>query len=198
VKLWIDGSASGQPGVDPYWYGPHVAINARGTVFVASQWPHAGRYYARAAVISPTDRWSKPRFVALPGPGLEPAIAARSGGASTVMWESDSSVGLLLQADLSPRARILDVRRVPSGGSAPQLAGDGAEDLVGAWGAAGYRPGRRGWCPTTRLNAAWEGYSVAIAPDGIGQVVWDDELHPQHGHGVVRGRTLTSCRARSG
>jgi hypothetical protein len=112
------------------------------------------------------------------------------------MWESGSSSDTLLDADLSSSARIRDVRRVPGGGTFPQLASDGVGDLVGAWGDAGYRPARRGWCPTSKLTAAWEGYSVAIAPDGIGQVVWDYELHPQHGHGVVRARTLASCRAR--
>jgi hypothetical protein len=196
LSLGIDGLASGQPGVDPYSYGPHLAINQRGTVVVASQWPHAGQYRARAVVIAPTDRWGKPRSVALPGPGLEPAIAMGAHDFSTILWESTSPGGTLLQADLSPTARIVDRGRVPGGGSTPQLASDAKGDIVGAWGAAVYRPAGRRWCPSTPLHAASEGYSVAIAPNGVGQVIWDDELDLQAGHGVVRARTLTSCRAR--
>jgi hypothetical protein len=85
VSLGLDGMASGQSDTDPYWYGPQITINAHGTIFVASQWPHAGRYRARAAVITPGDHWRRPRFVTLPGAGLEPTITAGAQGYSTVV-----------------------------------------------------------------------------------------------------------------
>jgi hypothetical protein len=193
LGLGLDGAASGQDDVDPYWYGPRVAVNARGTVFVAWQWPHAGDYYARVAVIDPSDSWREPRFVALPGPGRNPTVAADDRSFSTVMWDSNR----LQAADLSPSALILDVRRVPGGGSYPQLAADGLGDLAGAWGATAVRPGGHRWCPAVPLRAAWEGYNVAIAPDGVGQVVWDNELEAGRvGHGVVQAHTLAPCRAR--
>lgn len=74
----------------------------------------------------------------------------------------------------------------------PRLAADGRDDLAGVWGAAAYRPAGQPWCPPTELRSASEGYSVAIAPGGVAQVIWDYELGT---HGVVRARALTSCRA---
>jgi hypothetical protein len=97
---------------------------------------------------------------------------------------------VLQAADLAPTARVIDIHRVPGWGSMPLLADDGRGDLAGAWGAAAYRPAGHPWCPATELRAAADAYSVAIAPTGVGQVIWDDE----HGaHGVVRARGLTSC-----
>lgn len=127
----------------------------------------------------------------LPGAGLEPTIAAGSLGYASVVWEAGNSTGVLRAADLSPTARVVDIHRVPGSGSTPRLADDGRGDLAGAWGAAAYRPAGHRWCPATELRAASEGYSVAIAPTGVGEVIWDYELGA---HGVVRARGLTSCR----
>ncbi len=127
----------------------------------------------------------------LPGAGLQPTITAGADGYSTVVWAAGNSSGVLRAADLSPTARMVDIHRVPGSGSTPRLAENGKGDLAGAWGAAAYRPAGHQWCPATGLRAASEGYSVAIAPTGVGEVIWDYELGA---HGVVRDRGLISCR----
>ena len=188
ANLGLDGTASGQGAVDPYTYGPQVTVNRGGTVFIASQWPHNGRYYARAAMITPADHWGRPRF-AVTGEGLEPSIAAGDQGYSTVIWGGGPN-GLLV-ADLSPRARLLRVRPLPGHGASPRLVDDGHGDLAGVWGESDYRPAHHSWCRPTPYNAGLEDNDVAIAPDGRGEIIWDQELGQHPG---VRARALTSCR----
>lgn len=168
---------------------PQVAINARGTVFVVWQWPHRNRFYPRVAILTPTGHWRAPRTVELPTPGVNPVIAADDRGFATVLWEANG----IEEADLSPNGRVLTTRALGPGGDV-RLASSGKGDLAAVWRAAALRPAGQHWCPRIHLNAAEDDWSVAIAPNGVGQVVWEHWPGGNRGN-VMLARTLRPCRA---
>lgn len=134
--------------------------------------------------------------MSLPQPGLVPVIAADDRGFATIVWEATSGRGATAVADLSPRGRVLAVRRLSAGGT-PLIAADGNGDLVATWGVnpvAAFRPaGQRHWCPPISLHQSPE-VQVAIAPDGIAQVIMHRGSDIQY-NAAVQARTLTRCRA---
>ena len=201
LNLGAEGEVAGAgegPG-GPYTLGPRIALNRRSTVFVVWQWPHRGAFYPRAAVLARAGGWRKPRLVSLRRPGINPVIAADGRGSATVLWESSNAQGVstqIEQADLSPKLRVVRVGSLRGGGVPPVIAANGRGDLVATWGdpsAAALRPARRGWCRPVALGASTEA-QVAIAPDGVAQVIWHrgSDRRPVT---PILARTLTRCRA---
>ena len=173
---------------------PRVAINAHGTVFVVWQWPRKSDFYPRVAILTAADDWRKPTSVALPEPGTDPVIAGDDRGASTVLWNVSNGREGIEQADLSPGGRVLATRALGPGGDA-RLVSDGNGDLAGVWSNAAVRPAEQAkWCPKIKLNAAEDDWAVAIAPDGVGQVLWEHWPGGQHGN-VILARTMRPCTA---
>jgi hypothetical protein len=191
VNLGAEGAPTLQGNASTFIPSPSIAINARGSVFVAWQWPHHGTFYPRAAVLTPAGHWRTPRLTFLPHPGITPVIAADNRGA-TVLWQtySPSTPGsvALEQAGLSPRARPLATRRLGVGGI-PVIAANRTGDLVADWGSStvAMRPAGHRWCPKLSLGHSTEA-QVAIAPNGVAQVIWD------HASQTIEARTLTVCR----
>ena len=168
-RLGTDGAESGQDDAWIFLYGPRVAVNAHSTLFVTWQWPHKGEYHARVSILTARGEWRKPQSVVLPGTAGDPVIAGDDTGHATVLWEGAKTIE---EADLSPSARVLSTRSLGSGGD-PRLVSDSTGDIAGVWGVTGVRPPGRTWCPRIRLRAAEDDWAVAIAPDGVAQVLWE-------------------------
>ncbi|HWE09455.1 MAG TPA: hypothetical protein VG325_08870 [Solirubrobacteraceae bacterium] len=191
LSLGAEGEPTLQGDASTYIPSPSLASNARGSVFVAWPWPHRGTFYPRAAVLTPDSRWRTPHLVSLPHPGITPVIAGDDRGVATVLWQSYSpskaGPGELEQADLSPQARLLAIHQLGLGGI-PVIAADGTGDVVATWGesTAAFRPAGHRWCPKLSLGRSSEA-QVAIAPNGIAQVIWHRESE------TIAARTLTAC-----
>lgn len=169
---------------------PRVAINAHGTVFVVWQWPHNNAFYPRVAILRASDDWRTPRSVVLPSAGSDPVIAADDRGYATVLWNAAHGIE---DADLSPNGHVLTTRGLGFGGDA-RVAADSRGDLAGVWSAAGVRPPGRQWCPRIHLIAAEDDWAVAIAPNGVAQVVWEHSPASRPSD-VILARTLRPCPA---